>query len=179
MRIIAGEARGRRLAAPPGTRVRPTSDRVREAVFNSLYSLGDPIPGAAVLDLFAGSGALGLEALSRGAAGARFVEADAAARRALDANIDSLGFRDRAEVVAADALDWLGRDAEPADVAFADPPYAFDRWDDVLAVPLARIVVIESDRPVAIPTDRWGLAKEHRYGATVVQIIRSSFDPLE
>ena len=93
-RIIAGEAGGRRLAVPPGEGVRPTSDRVKESVFSALGP--GRLVGARVLDLYAGSGALGLEALSRGAAGAVLVERDAAAARAIRANIETLGFGDRA-----------------------------------------------------------------------------------
>src|SRR5262245_17634651 len=92
MRIVAGSRRGRKLAAPEGSATRPTSDRVREAVFNALYSLGDPIDGATVVDLFAGTGAYGLEALSRGAAHAVFVESNRPAFAVLTANIRALDF---------------------------------------------------------------------------------------
>src|SRR5690349_20918096 len=108
MRVIAGRYGGRRLQAPPGDATRPTSDRVREALFSIL---GDRVEGARVLDLFAGSGALGLEALSRGAASATFVDSAPAAIRAVKANLAALGAE--AEVVRADALRWL-RGAPPA-----------------------------------------------------------------
>src|SRR5881394_1213907 len=114
MRIIAGEWGGRRLAAPPGRDTRPTSDRVREALFSIL----GPLDGARVLDLFAGSGALGLEALSRGAAQATLVERAPAALRALRENV--------AEVVAADARAYLRAAREQGaqyDLVFLDPPY--------------------------------------------------------
>ena len=104
MRIVAGAARGRRLVVPRGDDVRPTSDRVRESVFNALYSLGDPVDGATVLDLFAGTGALGLEALSRGASHVTFVESNRDAVAALVANIDALGFAPQATVTRTDAL---------------------------------------------------------------------------
>ncbi len=120
MRVIAGEFRGRRIGAPPGRATRPMLDRVREAVFSTLQPR---LPGAAVLDLFAGSGSLGLEALSRGAAHVRFVERGRPALAALRKNVDALGVRDRVEIMIADALApaaWGGA----ADVAFLDPPYA-------------------------------------------------------
>lgn len=121
MRIIAGSLRGRRLRVP-GHGVRPTSDRVREALFARL-----DCDGAAVLDLYAGSGALGLEALSRGAAHVVFVERSAAVRRVLADNIESLGMTERARVVAGSASSALRRGfgaSAPFDLVFLDPPYA-------------------------------------------------------
>lgn len=106
MRVVAGAARGRKLTAPPGAVTRPTPDRVREAVFNSLNSLG-VLPGCRVLDLYAGTGAMGIEALSRGAASAVFVERDPDALAALRANLAATGLEDRAAVVAADVDDCL------------------------------------------------------------------------
>jgi 16S rRNA (guanine966-N2)-methyltransferase len=121
VRIIAGSWRGRRLKAPPGRATRPTTDRTREAWMSIVAA---EIPGARVLDLFAGSGALGLEALSRGAEHALFVEQAPAALASLKANIAALGAAERAEVVRADALRYAA-DLEPGafDLAFADPPY--------------------------------------------------------
>ena len=176
MRIVAGSARGRRLVVPDGTDVRPTSDRVREAVFNALYSLDDAIAGATVLDLFAGTGALGLEALSRGAAAATFVEHHRGAAAALTTNIEALGFAGVATVVRADARRWLPG-APNFDVAFLDPPYDFNGWDGLLSTLPATLAVTESDRSLALP-DGWGLVRERRYGTTVVQILRS-FSSLE
>jgi len=171
VRIVAGSVRGRRLVVPAGTDVRPTSDRVREAVFNALYSLDDAIAGATVLDLFAGSGALGLEALSRGAAAVTFIENNREAATALAANIESLGFADRSTVIRMDARRWLPT-AAPFGVAFLDPPYAFAEWDSLLSTLSATLAVVESNRSIAVPP-RWGLVRERRYGATVVQILRS------
>jgi 16S rRNA (guanine966-N2)-methyltransferase len=119
VRVIAGEHRGRRLEVPRGTSVRPTSDRVREALFSILGDVG----GARVLDLFAGSGALGIEALSRGAGGAVFVENDPRALAALRANVEAIG-GSGAEVVRADALSWLRRGGRTFDLLFLDPPYS-------------------------------------------------------
>ena len=122
-RIIAGEAGGRRLAVPPGEGVRPTADRVKESMFAALGP--DRLVGARVLDLYAGSGALGLEALSRGAAGALFVEKDPAAARAVRTNIETLGFSDRAVLRQAPATAVIAGPAPepPYDLALLDPPY--------------------------------------------------------
>jgi 16S rRNA (guanine966-N2)-methyltransferase len=125
-RVIAGEARGRRLAVPPGTTTRPTSDRAREGLFASLLSeLGD-LDGKRVLDLFAGSGAVGLEALSRGAKQVLLVESDARAAAVIRANVATVGLR--GATVATDRAErMLARPpagATPFDLAFADPPYA-------------------------------------------------------
>lgn len=121
MRIIAGEWRGRVLKAPPGGATRPTADRVRETLFSMLVSRIGPFDGLRVADLFAGSGALGLEALSRGAAHATFVEQDGAALAALRANCEHLESGDRANVLSGSALKLPK--AEPFDLIFADPPY--------------------------------------------------------
>ena len=176
MRIVAGSARGRRLVVPEGTDVRPTSDRVREAVFNALYSLDDAVDGASVLDLFAGTGALGLEALSRGATSVTFVENHREAATALNANIAALGFGDSSTVIRADGRRWLSS-APPFDIAFLDPPYDFGEWDTLLSTLSATLVVVESNRSIEVP-GRWGLVRERQYGTTVVQILRS-LAPLE
>lgn len=129
MRIIAGEHRGRTIAAPTGLTTRPTPDRVRGALFSALESrLGGPgsLEGVRVLDLFAGSGALGLEALSRGAAQAIFVEHDRAALQSLKANLASLGLESRARVVPEDAVQAVASIAtrgERFDAVLMDPPY--------------------------------------------------------
>lgn len=126
MRIVAGRARGRKLAVPPGRDVRPTSDRVREALFSSL---GRSVDGAHVLDLFAGSGALGLEALSRGAASAVFVDSARKALEALARNLSGTGFEALARVIPGDAfgaLDRLAREGVRFDLVFLDPPYTSD-----------------------------------------------------
>lgn len=149
--------------APAGQTTRPTSDRVREALFNALGSLDD-IAGATVIDLFAGSGALGIEALSRGADRANFYDTDPKARAAITANLAATGLADRATVANVDALVAA---STPADVAFCDPPYAFDRWPDLLGRLAAPFVVIESDRAVPLPSP-WQLVRQRSYGTTVV-----------
>jgi 16S rRNA (guanine966-N2)-methyltransferase len=122
VRVVAGAARGRRLVAPEGRDTRPTGDRVRQAVFNSLDSLG-VVRNAAVVDLFAGSGALGIEALSRGAATAVFVDSDPRAIAAIRANLDSLGIE--AQTHKRPALAYLNNASDgPFDLVFLDPPYS-------------------------------------------------------
>ncbi|MCP4606803.1 MAG: 16S rRNA (guanine(966)-N(2))-methyltransferase RsmD [Proteobacteria bacterium] len=123
MRIVAGQAKGRKLLVPKGSDVRPTADRVREALFSSL---GSRILNVRVLDLFAGTGALGLEALSRGAASAVFVEKNASVRVVLERNIVELGFESKTRVVPQDALSALRvleKKVETFDIIFLDPPY--------------------------------------------------------
>ncbi len=167
MRVVAGSAKGRQLRAPRGLGVRPTSDRVREAVFDILGSL-DAVEGASVLDVFAGTGALGIEALSRGAAAATFVERDRAAVDAIHTNLVITGLYARATVVHADALDWLIR-APRAALAFVDPPYAFDAWPTLLERLPARLAVLESAGEIdAGPS--WEVLKVKRYGGTVVTL---------
>ena len=124
MRVVAGTAKGRRLQAPKGANTRPTSDRVREAIFNALGSL-DAVEGATVADLFAGSGAIGIEALSRGAVAATFVDVDHRAYDAIKANLATTGFE--GTLVLRDVESWV-RSAPSFDVVFADPPYLFDGW---------------------------------------------------
>jgi len=175
MRVVAGSARGRRLSAPEGTDVRPTTDRVREAVFNALGSL-DAVTGARVLDLFAGTGALGIEALSRGARSAVFVETDRSAHSAVLANLDATGLAGAAEAVRADAIDFLRSGPGLFDVVLLDPPYRTTDWDTLLAAVEAivgpdGVVVVESDREVTVPAT-WRVERRKRYGSTFVVIAR-------
>ena len=175
MRVVAGEYRGRRLQAPHGTSVRPTSDRVREAVFSIL---GD-IEGLRVLDLFAGSGALAIEALSRGAASATLVENDRAAVEAIRANLAPLSDAN-AVVVRADALAWLGGRRGPFDLVFAAPPYSSA---GKLAGPLSQklpaalspnaLIVSESDKRDPL-TLAFPLEDERTYGHTRIAIHRAA-----
>ena len=179
MRVVAGSARGRRLIAPDGDHTRPTADRVREATFNSLSSLG-AVEGARVLDAFAGSGALGIEALSRGAAHCTFVENDRRALAALRENLATLGFGDHAQVVIGDGVLVLAG-ADPFDLVLLDPPYGLDDWAALLDGVHAGVVVIESDREVDLP-ERWRTHRQRRYGTTVVTLAvapDASTDPVE
>ena len=174
MRVVAGELGGRKLVAPTGRTTRPTSDRVREATFNALESLG-AVEDAVVLDLFAGSGALGIEALSRGAARATFVERDRAALAALRTNLERCGLGPpRAEVVVGDGLS-VGL-AGPWDLALLDPPYAFDGWGDLLDRLDAAVAVCESSDAL-VPPPGWGIARTKRYGGTVVTIVMRGSHP--
>jgi 16S rRNA (guanine966-N2)-methyltransferase len=174
VRVIAGRYGGRTLKAPPGQNTRPTSDRVREALFSIL---GARIEDARVLDLFAGSGALGLEALSRGAGSATFVDDAPAAMRAIKANLQALGAD--AETRRMDALRFLAHASETGaqyDLIFLDPPY---RQAERLARPLSEglpavlapgaVAVAESDRraPLALELP---LHDERRYGDTLIRI---------
>jgi 16S rRNA (guanine966-N2)-methyltransferase len=155
------------LAAPPGDRTRPTSDRVREAIFNALWSRGALDDETTVLDLFAGSGALGIEALSRGAAHATFVDDNAAARRTVTENLRAFGLTDRATVVADRAERFLAAADGPYDLAFCDPPYAFDGWADLLGRLPAALVVIEAASTIAVPPG-WQIVRATQYGTTWV-----------
>ncbi len=173
VRVVAGTAGGRHLAGPPGRGTRPTGDRVREATFNALDSLG-AVEGAAVLDLFAGSGALGIEALSRGAARATFVDHDPRVLAVVRANLAATGLARLATVIRSDALRFLTDERSGSfDLALLDPPYRFDdrAWRDLLAHVDAPLVVAESDRAVD-PGPGWRLLRSRRYGATVVVLAR-------
>lgn len=171
MRIVAGSWRGRTLVAPPGQRTRPTADRVRQALFDTLmhaeWGGRGVIEGVHVLDVFAGTGALGLEALSRGAASATFIENDPAALKALRANITACRAARQAEVVAAD-IQRVGPGAA-ASLVFLDPPYG----QDLLPLALARLraagritpralIVAETGRDEAwVPDDPILASREH------------------
>lgn len=170
MRVVAGTFKGRRLAAPRGTRTRPTADRVREALFSMLGDVG----GARVLDLHAGSGALGIEALSRGADSAVFVERDAQAVAAIERNLAAVGAE--ATVLRQDVVRFLARADGAFDLVFCDPPYDSAAG---LAGPLAEHlpalcaedarIVTESDKrnPLVLP---FPLLVERAYGDTRIAI---------
>jgi 16S rRNA (guanine966-N2)-methyltransferase len=166
--VISGSARGRRLVTPEGSGTRPTPDRVREATFNALGSLGAVVE-ATVLDLFAGSGALGIEALSRGAARATFVDSDIGARRAIEANLSACGLTDAAEVVATPVERFLAGAQRRWDLALVDPPYDYDGWPELLLALPAQVAVLESNRAVEPPFG-WEVVRAKRYGRTHVVI---------
>lgn len=185
MRIVSGEYRGKPLVTPPGQGTRPTSDRARQAVFNILEHApwSEGLRDARVIDLFAGSGALGLEALSRGAAWCLFVETDDVARGAIRENIEALHLFGHTRIHRRDAAD-LGQkpagDGAPFDLAFLDPPYAKGLGEQALAE-LAKggwlkdgaIVVFE--RGVAEPpivTEGYEVLDERTYGAARVWFLR-------
>ena len=169
MRIVAGSWRGRLIKAPAGDSVRPTGDRVREAWMSIVGQLAD----ARVLDLFAGSGALGLESLSRGAREAHFVENAARSLKVLGENIEKLGAGERAIVHRADALKFLDQlQGDRFNVAFADPPYdqglataVAERW---MAKPFADVLGLEHRRDETLP----GNPDVRRYGGTSLSFYR-------
>jgi len=178
MRIIAGDLKGQRLVAPRGWKLRPTSDRVREATFSAL---GERVLGARVLDLYCGTGALAIEALSRGAERAVLVDHDT--RPALG-NVERLGLRDRAELVRADVARWLQGNSDPQgggafDLVFVDAPYRLaDRVQQDLITHLPGLLapdgraIVESGarRPLAV--DSLERLRQRRYGAADVSIYR-------
>ena len=169
MRIVSGIYSGRRLVVPKDARVRPTGDRVREAWMSIL---GGELDGARVLDLFAGSGALGLEMLSRGAAHADFVELSPASLAALRQNIEALGAGAETTVHRGDALRFVERvPAGAFDVAVADPPYTMDAAERLVALfrrhPFASILSVEHPADRALPGD-----ETRRYGDTALTFCR-------
>jgi 16S rRNA (guanine966-N2)-methyltransferase len=183
VRIIAGEFRGRRLLTPKGRSIRPTSDRVREALFSVI---APHVAGAHVLDLFAGTGALGLEALSRGAAQAVFVDHDTEAIRLIAENIRLCGVEDRVRVLQRPilpSLDTLAKerpDPERFDLVFLDPPYGqeqvpvvLERLTELQLVAARALAVAEHHRLDSIPEAcrGWQKTKERRYGDTVVSFL--------
>jgi 16S rRNA (guanine966-N2)-methyltransferase len=183
MRIIAGRYRGKRLVAPDGAAIRPTGARAREALFNILahgkFSSRPVYEDAIVLDAFAGTGALGLEALSRGARYATFMEKDRQARAALTSNIEAMGVKSGAAVMAADALK-PPRSAAPASLAFLDPPYGEDLAGPALtSLALAgwfapgalAVAEIPAKRGFIVP-DGFDLLDERRYGAAKILFVR-------
>jgi 16S rRNA (guanine966-N2)-methyltransferase len=186
LRITGGEHAGRRLRVP-ARGVRPTAERVREALFSMLAHRG-ALDGARVLDAFAGSGALGLEALSRGAASALFVEKSRAAAAALAANIEALGLAPRSRVLvrdAASALRALAAEGARFDLCFVDPPYASPLAAEATLL-LAdggllaerALVVVESDRRHAPgPIAGLALALERRYGDTLISLYALAKSP--
>ncbi|MCL2826235.1 MAG: 16S rRNA (guanine(966)-N(2))-methyltransferase RsmD [Eggerthellaceae bacterium] len=188
MRIIAGEYKGRQLKAPKGDATRPTADRVREALMSALASARGGFEGAVVLDAFAGSGALGLEALSRGARYAAFCEKDASALRTLQANIEALGVaRERYAALRTDILKNPPRlAAAPFDLVFLDPPYALEPptvsalleglGENGQLAPQALIVYEHAKSKGAAVAQafepaRWERAFHKGYGDTVVDIL--------
>lgn len=171
MRIVAGIYGGRRLAIPKDVRVRPTGDRVREAWMSILAA---ELEGARVLDLFAGSGALGLEMLSRGAAHADFVELGPASLAALRQNIEALGVGGQVTVHRGDAIRFAERVPPGAfDIALADPPYTMDAAERLVALfrrhPFASILSVEHPADRALPGD-----ETRRYGDTALTFCRAT-----
>lgn len=172
---MAGEAGGRKLKAPPGDATRPTSDAVREAVFNAVLSRID-LEDARVLDLFAGSGAMGIEALSRGAAQVTFVDRSRPASATIEENLSAVGLTG-GRVVTSSVEAWIARldQGERWDLVIADPPYAFVGWTDLLGALEPHIAeegmaVLESGADLELPQG-WRSIRSKRYGTTVVNLV--------
>jgi 16S rRNA (guanine966-N2)-methyltransferase len=177
VRIIAGQFRGRTLEAPRGSATRPTGDRVREALFSMLASRIGSFEGLRVADLYAGSGALGLEALSRGAAFAIFVEADGSAQAAIKTNAAKLGVADRVRILGGSAL-ALPR-SEPFDLIFADPPYTSGSGSGIVkAVSDADWLAaggwmsVETERRDAVEPGSYEIEVEREIGRTRITLLR-------
>jgi 16S rRNA (guanine966-N2)-methyltransferase len=185
MRIVGGVWKGRKLIAPPGQGTRPTADRVRQALFDMImhaeWGGREMIEGAHVLDVFAGTGALGLEALSRGAASACFIECDPAALRALRANIAACGAEGWTDIRPTDALTVTdGSTTNPAAIVFLDPPYglnlvrrALGRLRDIGYAQPGALIVAETGRHESWVPDEPLLA-ERKYGAARVVVFRGA-----
>ena len=173
MRVVGGSERGRQLKAPTGSAVRPTSDKVKQALFNIL---GERVEGAVFLDLFAGAGGIGIEALSRGAERVMFVDASRDSLSVVKQNIEELGFRSRAEALLSQAELFLKKPSGPYDIVFLDPPYA-EKMQPLLELlgcagilKHDSIVVAEHFRKQPLPENAGGLTRyrETRYGDTVL-----------
>ena len=192
MRVVAGDLRGRKIEGPEGDNTRPTTDKVREAVFNALNSL-DVVHDCRVVDLFAGSGALGIEALSRGAKHCIFVENDRRAVAVLKNNLDALGIADKSLVVVLDvsspsSLSRLRELLANADLVLADPPYGYGKWPELFSAiadagspasndvePKDVLVVAETENRSSLhdsPPQGWELTRERTYGRTRVGFFR-------
>ena len=179
MRVITGTARGRRLLTLSGEDVRPTTDKVKEALFSIIQF---EIEGRQVLDLFAGSGQLGIEALSRGAAGCVFVDQSKQAINIVRRNIETCGFSDRAKVYQSDAIGWLSSYQSARlrfDIAFLDPPYASGLL--AKAIPAAAehmnrggVIICESPAGAELPREagEFAVYRDYRYGKTALTLYR-------
>lgn len=180
MRVITGTARGVQLKTPEGMVTRPTTDRVKEAMFSIIQF---EIPGAAVLDLFGGTGQLGIEALSRGAKNAVFVDAGEPACRLIRENLKKCRMDDKAKVIRSDYLDYLGRTKEQFDIILLDPPYAEVFLENALKR-ITEIDILHSDgiivaeRPLGkeLPWefDGYQRSKDYKYGKTLLTIYRKA-----
>ncbi len=183
MRVITGSARGRRLASPEGLDVRPTSDRVKEAIFSIVQF---EIEGRKVLDLFAGSAQLGIEALSRGAEQCVFVEQKNTVAEIVKKNITTVGFTDKSKIVNSDAFSYIKTTSEKFDLAFLDPPYegnliAKALPDLVLRMNEGSVIVCESDSAATLPMSEgnFRISRQYRYSSTMITVYRDSDEKQE
>ena len=183
MRVITGTARGRKLKEPKGLDTRPTTDRVKEGIFSSIQF---EIEGRRVLDLFGGTGQMGIEALSRGAAHCTFVDLRKEAAAIIRENVDSTGFAGQSTIIQGDALVFLDRCRETFDVIFLDPPYdsellkkALEKITTIDIVSENGIIVCENRAGVPCPAvpEPYRLHKEYRYGKIKTALFRRGADP--
>ncbi|KUO52419.1 MAG: hypothetical protein APF76_05130 [Desulfitibacter sp. BRH_c19] len=172
MRIISGTAKGRRIFAPKGIKIRPTSDRVKEAIFNTIAPL---VNKSDFLDLFAGTGNIGIEALSRGANKCTFVDQSPQAIKFIKTNLANLAFEDRSMIIKGEARKVADRLGDNYDIIFLDPPYGCDLVIPVLKnlnllLKEAGIVVVETEHKIELPShcDNFRLVKVSKYGDTQV-----------
>ena len=177
MRVITGTARGHKLLTPEGLDTRPTTDKVKEAVCSALQF---DFPGAKVLDLFAGSGQMGIEALSRGASGAVFIDADPRALACIKQNVKACGFAERSAVLRSDAVSYLQRTTERFDIAFLDPPYRHDILPQVLPLLAEKMqkngIIVCEHEPECKLSERilyFDLQKQKKYGKIIISIYRN------
>ena len=175
IRITGGENRSRLLETPNTTLTKPTMDKVRAAVFNAL---GDSVKNAQVLDLFAGSGSYGFEALSRGAKVATFVDSSFEAIKAINKNASNLN-RENVEILNKDVLSFLQQNSQEFDIIFADPPYKLDVYETIVKTLIERnilasggIIVLESEKELNIDESLFKSVRFYKYGLAKVYILR-------
>ena len=175
MRVITGSARGRKLKTLEGDSVRPTTDKVKESIFNIIQF---DIEGRRVLDMFCGCGQLGIEALSRGAASAVFVDISRASIAVTEENLTTTGFRNISKTVLANSLEYLDRTSEIFDIAFLDPPYHAGIMDDAIErvfphIADGGIIVCETGEREVLPEDIEGFtSKRYKYGKIALTVYR-------
>ncbi|MDE6672397.1 MAG: 16S rRNA (guanine(966)-N(2))-methyltransferase RsmD [Ruminococcus sp.] len=179
MRVITGTARGRKLTAPEGLDVRPTTDKVKEAVFSAIQF---EIAGTYVLDLFAGSGQMGIEAISRGASRAVFVDSSQRAIRCINNNIRAVGFERQSEVISRDSYDYIKLTGNIFDIVILDPPYRHNHVDNILPFVAEKvrdggIIICEYEAEAGEPVmpENCTLRKTYHYGKINISIICKSF----
>lgn len=183
MRVITGTARGRRLITPEGLDTRPTTDKVKEAICSSLQF---EFPGANVIDLFAGSGQMAIEALSRGAARATFIDADQRAINCIRQNVKNCGFADQATILKSDAISFLQRTTEHFDIAFLDPPYHHDILPQILPILAEKLqqngIIVCEHEPECKLSQRilhFDLQKQKKYGKIIISVYRNTDEDAE
>ena len=175
MRVITGSARGRKLKTLEGDSVRPTTDKVKESIFNIIQF---DVEGARILDMFCGCGQLGIEALSRGAAAAVFVDISRASISVTEENLSATGFRSLSKTVLANSLEYLDRTAEVYDIAFLDPPYDAGIMDDAIErvaphIAPGGIIVCETGEREVLPEEFENFtSKRYKYGKIALTVYR-------